>query len=61
MRRTLKFAAVAMLALLFVPNAAYADDRRNGKCDRNAAIQDNCRPDEGDRRKPTFQTKFFSE
>lgn len=55
-----KLAAAATLALLFLPNAAYADDRRN-KCDGPVAMQENCRPDDGDRRKPKFQTKFFAE
>lgn len=56
-----KIAAAAMLALLFVPNAAYAGDRRD-KCEGPAVTQnDNCRPDDGERRKPKFQTKFFSE
>jgi hypothetical protein len=61
MKLMLKFAAAAMLALTLVPNAAYADDRRNANCKQPAAVQDNCRADDGERRKPKFQTKFFSE
>ncbi len=55
MKLRAKLFALTALALLLVPNVAYADSRNND-CDQQ---EDDCR--DSKREKPKFQTKFFSE
>jgi hypothetical protein len=55
MKLRAKLFALTAIALLLVPNVAYADSRNND-CEQ----EDDCR-DDNKREKPKFQTKFFSE
>jgi hypothetical protein len=55
MKLRAKVFAAAAIALLLVPNVAYADSRGGGDCEQ----EDDCR--DSKREKPKFQTKFFSE
>ena len=58
MNLTRRLAATALLALLLLPNAAYARDNDRDDCKGAAMQDDDCR--DGKREKPRFQTKFFS-
>jgi hypothetical protein len=61
MKLTIKIAALAIIALMGLPIAAtsaYADDNDTERCEEQDRDDDDC--DEGGRKKPKFQTKFFS-
>lgn len=58
MKLTVKIAVIALIALLSLPVAttgAYADDNDRHRCEEQS--QDDC---DSKRKKPKFQTKFFS-
>lgn len=59
MKLNARLTAIATVALLLLPNAAYAQNR-NVNCDeRGMENSEQCR--DAKREKPRFQTKFFSE